>query len=93
MLLLNRLSLFGVVLATVLAGLCTVDAAKGPKVTHKVYFDIKQGDKDLGRGKLTRGTPWYIVFILFPIQSNNRAVRWRMIVINFLSACELKFLV
>ncbi|KAF8585987.1 hypothetical protein K439DRAFT_1012292 [Ramaria rubella] len=49
MLLLNRLSLFGIALVTVLAGFCTVDAAKGPKITHKVYFDIKQGDKDLGR--------------------------------------------
>ncbi|KAI3618711.1 peptidylprolyl isomerase b [Moniliophthora roreri] len=25
------------------------DAAKGPKVTSKIFFDIKQGDKDLGR--------------------------------------------
>ena len=52
MLSINRLSLFGVALFTVLAGLCTVDAAKGPKITHKIYFDIKQGEADLGRSKL-----------------------------------------
>ena len=25
------------------------EAQKGPKITHKVYFDIKQGDEELGR--------------------------------------------
>ncbi|TFK44367.1 cyclophilin-like domain-containing protein [Crucibulum laeve] len=27
----------------------SAEAAKGPKITNKVYFDIKHGDKDLGR--------------------------------------------
>ncbi len=27
----------------------TVSAQKGPKITHKVYFDIQHGDEDLGR--------------------------------------------
>jgi len=40
-----------VVLFGVLAALFsqTVDASKGPKITHKVYFDIQQGDENLGR--------------------------------------------
>jgi hypothetical protein len=29
----------------------SVEAAKGPKITHKVYFDIKHGDENLGRSK------------------------------------------
>lgn len=27
----------------------TAEATKGPKITHKVYFDIQQGDEALGR--------------------------------------------
>ena len=27
----------------------TAEAAKGPKITHKVYFDIEHGDESMGR--------------------------------------------
>lgn len=27
----------------------TAEAAKGPKITHKVYFDIQHGDEPIGR--------------------------------------------
>lgn len=27
----------------------TVEAQKGPKITHKVYFDIQHGDEEIGR--------------------------------------------
>ena len=27
----------------------TAEAAKGPKITHKVYFDIQHGEEQLGR--------------------------------------------
>jgi peptidyl-prolyl cis-trans isomerase B (cyclophilin B) len=38
-------------LVTIAAFFCaqSVEAAKGPKVTHKVYFDISHGDKPMGR--------------------------------------------
>lgn len=39
------------VLASLLAILS--EALKGPRITHKVYFDIKQGDEDLGRSAYT----------------------------------------
>nr|VWO99405.1 ATP-dependent RNA helicase CshA (EC [Ganoderma boninense] len=46
----SRLTL-GFLLVTVAAFFCaqSVEAAKGPRISHKVYFDIKHGDKDLGR--------------------------------------------
>ncbi|KAF9010546.1 cyclophilin-like domain-containing protein [Cyathus striatus] len=46
----RRLSLLFLVVS-IAALFCTqpVEAAKGPKITHKVYFDIKHGDKDMGR--------------------------------------------
>lgn len=27
----------------------TTEAAKGPKITHKVYFDVQHGDEEVGR--------------------------------------------
>ncbi|KAF8441626.1 cyclophilin-like domain-containing protein [Boletus edulis BED1] len=46
----GRISL-AFIIVSIAAFFCvqSVDAAKGPKVTHKVYFDIKHGDKELGR--------------------------------------------
>ena len=46
-----RRSLIVILLATVAAFFCaqSVEAAKGPKITNKIYFDIKHGDKELGR--------------------------------------------
>ncbi len=60
---------FGFLLVTVAAFFCaqSVEAAKGPRITNKVYFDINHGDKPLGRGALTlsrcaQGT-WTDVFL------------------------------
>ncbi|KAF8894018.1 peptidylprolyl isomerase B [Infundibulicybe gibba] len=45
----GRLSL-ALIVVSVAAFFCAQSVeAKGPKITHKVYFDIKHGDKDLGR--------------------------------------------
>ncbi|KAH0827401.1 peptidylprolyl isomerase B [Lanmaoa asiatica] len=46
----GRISL-AFIIVSIAAFFCaqSADAAKGPKVTHKVYFDIKHGDKELGR--------------------------------------------
>jgi len=42
---------FTFVIVTFAALFCvqSAEAAKGPKITHKVYFDIKHGDEELGR--------------------------------------------
>ncbi|KAG1855726.1 peptidylprolyl isomerase B [Suillus subalutaceus] len=46
----GRVSL-ALILISIAAIFCaqSADAAKGPRITHKVYFDIRHGDKDLGR--------------------------------------------
>lgn len=48
----GRISL-AFIIVSIAAFFCaqSADAAKGPKITHKVYFDIKHGDKELGRGE------------------------------------------
>ncbi|RIB05167.1 putative cyclophilin b [Gigaspora rosea] len=46
--LLNRIGLLPL-LSTFLLFLSVVTAAKGPIITNKVFFDIKHGDKELGR--------------------------------------------
>jgi peptidyl-prolyl cis-trans isomerase B (cyclophilin B) len=43
------ISLMVILTATFLFMGQTVQAAKGPKITHKVYFDIQHGDESLGR--------------------------------------------
>jgi len=42
-------AVFALFLVTILAFFCSAEAAKGPKITHKVYFDISHGDKPMGR--------------------------------------------
>ncbi|RUS17479.1 peptidyl-prolyl cis-trans isomerase B1 [Jimgerdemannia flammicorona] len=44
-----NLKLALVALVVLIAAVSTVSAGSGPKISHKVYFDIKQGDKELGR--------------------------------------------
>ncbi|KAJ1666838.1 Peptidyl-prolyl cis-trans isomerase B [Coemansia sp. RSA 1813] len=46
---LRATGLFYVTLLFMMLSARIVQAARGPVVTNKVYFDIKQGDKDLGR--------------------------------------------
>jgi len=47
----GRISTVFVFVSIVVAFFCaqSVEAAKGPKITHKVYFDIQHGDEILGR--------------------------------------------
>jgi peptidyl-prolyl cis-trans isomerase B (cyclophilin B) len=43
------ISLMVILTATFLFMGQSAEAAKGPKITHKVYFDIEMGDEQLGR--------------------------------------------
>jgi peptidyl-prolyl cis-trans isomerase B (cyclophilin B) len=46
----GRLS-FAFVVVSLVAFFCaqSVEATKGPKITNKIFFDIKHGDEKLGR--------------------------------------------
>ena len=61
------------VVVTLAAVFCAqpVEAARGPKISHKVYFDIQHGDQPLGRGAFVY--LWYLpisfVDLLLPSQS------------------------
>ncbi|KAG9316272.1 cyclophilin-like domain-containing protein [Chiua virens] len=46
----GRISL-AFIIVSIAAFFCaqSAEAVKGPKITHKVYFDIKHGDKEMGR--------------------------------------------
>jgi hypothetical protein len=68
-----RLSLV-FVLVSAAAFFCAVpaEAAKGPKITHKVYFDIKHGDKDLGRSECCLMCPSLLAY-----NTSHHGALWR----------------
>ncbi len=43
------ISVMVILTATFLFMSQSAEAAKGPKITHKVYFDIEHGDESMGR--------------------------------------------
>jgi peptidyl-prolyl cis-trans isomerase B (cyclophilin B) len=45
----SLISLLAVLVLTIFAFAQNADAAKGPVITNKVYFDVEQGGKPLGR--------------------------------------------
>lgn len=60
------------VVVTLTAFFCAqpVEAARGPKITSKIFFDIKHGDQELGRSAFTY--LWYLPtwFVDLPSQSH-----------------------
>ncbi len=45
----SRISVLALLLAVVLYLAAPTDAAKGPVITNKVYFDIEHGGRPMGR--------------------------------------------
>lgn len=60
------------VVVTLAAFFCAqpVEAARGPKITSKIFFDIKHGDQELGRSAFAY--LWYLPasFVDSPSQSH-----------------------
>lgn len=59
----------------------TVEAAKGPKITHKVYFDIEHGGESMGRvvlglyGKTVPRVRFEVVLLMIAPLTVNRLQR------------------
>jgi hypothetical protein len=64
-------------LAAVFTSDSFVDAAKSPKITSKVYFDIEHGGEKLGRGMI-------VLFILPLTAHNTTQLSWGFMVAQFL---------
>lgn len=73
MLSLQRLAISALLILTIVFVFMAqnVEATKGPKITHKVFFDIKHGEEELGRvviglyGKTTPKVPHTTLNTLF----------------------------
>jgi hypothetical protein len=70
------------VVVTLAAFFCAqpVEAARGPKISNKIFFDIKHGDQELGRS--TFAYLWYLPtsFVDLPLQSH-----WASLVVYVVS--------
>jgi hypothetical protein len=66
------------VVVTLAAVFCaqSVEAARGPKITNKVYFDIKHGDQDMGRSAFTPLSCRLLISIK-DLDSRAGPFRWR----------------
>ena len=77
---------FAFVFVTLASLFFVAEAAKGPKITNKVYFDIKHGDKELGRSTYFASYSGFMsnvqLCLMLPLTMNSyhRVVRWCMFV-------------
>lgn len=77
---------FAFVFVTLASLFFVAEAAKGPKITNKVYFDIKHGDKELGRSTYLASYRGFMsnvqLCLMLPLNTNSyhRVVRWCMFI-------------